>query len=74
MFFDVGPLLSPKLDFSVLQVLLLRPVSPSVRPPNLTYFCPMAQQPPVGQGFLIVEAVGLYSVIHTTLGRTPLEE
>jgi hypothetical protein len=35
---------------------------------------PMAQQPLVGQGLLIVETSRSHSVGHTTLGRTPLGE
>jgi hypothetical protein len=38
------------------------------------FFFPMVQQPLVGQGFLIIEASWSYSVRHTTLGRTPLNE
>ena len=35
---------------------------------------PMGQEPLVGQGLLIIEASRSHSVIHTTLGRTPLDE
>jgi len=44
------------------------------RSTNCNLFCSMAQQPTVGQGLLIFEASRLHSVIHTTLGRTPLVE
>jgi hypothetical protein len=37
-------------------------------------FFPMAQQPPVGQGLLIIEASRSQSFRHTTLGTTPLDE
>jgi hypothetical protein len=37
-------------------------------------FLPMAQQPLVGLGLLIIEASRSHSVRHTTLGRTPLDE
>jgi len=37
------------------------------------YFFPMAQLPLVGQGLIIIDASLPHSVIHTTLGRTPLE-
>ena len=33
----------------------------------------MAQQPLVGQGLLIIDGSRLQSVIHTTLGRTPVD-
>jgi hypothetical protein len=38
------------------------------------YLFPLAQQPPVGQGLLIILASRSHSVIRTTLGRTPLDE
>jgi hypothetical protein len=34
----------------------------------------MAQQSPVGQGLLIVEPSQSHSFMHTTVGRTPLDE
>jgi len=36
------------------------------------FFFTMAQQPPVGQGLLIIEASRSHT--HTTLGRTSLDE
>jgi len=40
---------------------------------HISYFS-MTQQTLVSQGPLIIEASRWYSVIHTTLGRTPLDE
>jgi len=37
-------------------------------------FPPMAQQPLLGQGVIIIEASTSRAVRHTTLGRTPLDE
>jgi hypothetical protein len=38
------------------------------------HFFPMAQQLPVDQGLLIVEASRSHSVRHSTLGKSPLDE
>jgi len=38
------------------------------------FFFTMVQQPPVGQGLLIVEDSLSHSIRNTTIGRTPLDE
>jgi len=38
------------------------------------YLFTMAQQPLVDQGLLIIEDSRSHSVLHTTLGRTPLDK
>ena len=38
------------------------------------YLFTMAQQPPVDQGLLIIKDSRSHSVLHTTLGRTPLDK
>jgi hypothetical protein len=39
-----------------------------------TIFFTMAQQPPVVQGLLVIEASRSHSIKHNTIGRTSLDE